>query len=103
MAMSQVARNNPTITKPRAFRSMPSNHCQNEPVAGRHGRGMYGPQRYACGQHRGELKAEIRELYGTLGWHRWAIGPHPWAGRRGTDRARRLVRSLRSTFGAPGS
>jgi hypothetical protein len=68
-----------------------------------HGRGMYGPQRYVCGEHRGELKAEIRELYGTLGWHPWAIGPHPWAGRRGTDRARRLVRSLRSTFGAPGA
>jgi hypothetical protein len=67
-----------------------------------HGRGMYGRQRYACGAHRAELKAEIRELYGTLGWHPWAMGPHPWAGRRGTDRARRLARSLRSTLGAPG-
>ncbi len=67
-----------------------------------HGRGMYGPQRYACGEHRGELKAEIREAYGTLGWHPWAKGPHPWAGRRGTDRARQLTRRLRSTFGAPG-
>jgi hypothetical protein len=68
-----------------------------------HGRGMYGPTRYACGEHRGELKATLREHYGTLGWHPWAMGPHPWAGRRGTDKARRLVRSLRSTFGAPGS
>ena len=68
-----------------------------------HGRGMYGPQRYACGEHRGELKAMLREHYGTLGWHPWAMGPHPWAGRRGTDKARRLARSLRSTFGAPGS
>ena len=68
-----------------------------------HGRGMYGPQRYACGAHRGELKALVREHYGTLGWHPWAKGPHPWAGRRGTDRARVLVRALRSTFGAPGS
>ena len=39
-----------------------------------HGRGMYGPQRYACGEHRGELKALLREHYGTLGWHPWAIG-----------------------------
>jgi len=67
-----------------------------------HGRGIYGPQRYACGAHRGELKAVVREQYGTLGWHPWAVGPHPWAGRRGTDRARRLSRSLRSTFGAGG-
>jgi hypothetical protein len=67
-----------------------------------HGRGIYGPHRYACGEHRGELKALLREHYGTLGWHPWAIGPHPWAGRRGTDRARQLARSLRSTFGAPG-
>jgi hypothetical protein len=67
-----------------------------------HGRGMYGPHRYACGAHRGELKARVREHYGTLGWHPWATGPHPWAGRRGTDRARALVRALRSTFGAPG-
>ena len=40
-----------------------------------HGRGVYGPTRYACGEHRGELKALIREHYGTLGWHPWAIGP----------------------------
>jgi hypothetical protein len=68
-----------------------------------HGRGIYGPHRYACGEHRGVLKALLREHYGTLGWHPWATGPHPWAGRRGTDRARRFVRSLRSTIGAPGS
>ena len=67
-----------------------------------HGRGMYGPHRYACGEHRGELKALLREHYGTLGWHPWAIGPHPWAGRRGTDAARRYVRTLPGTFGAPG-
>ena len=44
-----------------------------------HGRGIYGPTRYACGEHRGELKALLREQYGTLGWHPWAQGPHPWA------------------------
>ena len=68
-----------------------------------HGRGIYGPTRYACGAHRGELKALLREHYGTLGWHPWAKGPHPWAGRRGTDRARAFHRRLRGTFGAPGA
>jgi hypothetical protein len=68
-----------------------------------HGRGIYGPARYACGAHRGELKAIIRGEYGTLGWHPWARGPHPWAGRRGTEEARRLIRRLNSTLGAPGS
>lgn len=57
-----------------------------------HGNGLYGPTRYACGTHRGDLKAEVREHYGTIGWHPWAKGPHPWRGRRGTDRARRLAR-----------
>jgi hypothetical protein len=64
-----------------------------------HGRGMYGPVRYACGEHRGELKALVRQHYGTLGWHPWARGPHPWAGRRGSDRARALARRLRSSHG----
>ena len=59
-----------------------------------HGRGIYGPTRYACGSHRGELKALVRETYGTLGWHPWAIGPHPWRGRRGTQRARILKRGI---------
>jgi hypothetical protein len=60
-----------------------------------HGRGTYGAHQYACGEHRGELKAGIRETYGTLGWHPWARGPHPWAGRRGTDSAHRILRGLR--------
>jgi hypothetical protein len=64
-----------------------------------HGRGIYGPNRYSCGNHRGELKALIREEYGMLGWHPWAKGPHPWAGRRGTDRARRLRRTLVAGLG----
>ena len=68
-----------------------------------HGRGIYGPQRYACAEHRDELKARLCQLYGSLGWHPWARGPHPWAGRRGTDKARRLARRLSSTFAAPGS
>jgi hypothetical protein len=64
-----------------------------------HGRGIYGPVRYACGEHRGELKALVREEYGTVGRRPWDKGPHPWAGRRGTDRARRLARGLPQSFG----
>jgi hypothetical protein len=64
-----------------------------------HGRGIYGATRYACAEHRGELKADLREHYGTVGGRPWAMGPHPWAGRRGTDRARSLARGLRQTFG----
>jgi hypothetical protein len=63
-----------------------------------HGRGLYGRNRYACGRHRGELKAELREHLGTLGGGPWSMGPHPWGGRRGTDRARALIRSVRSGF-----
>jgi hypothetical protein len=66
------------------------------------GHGLYGPTRYACAAHRGELKAFLREHYGTLGWHPWSRGPHPWAGRRGTERARELKRSMGSSFGLPG-
>jgi hypothetical protein len=60
-----------------------------------HGRGIYGPTRYACGEHRDDLKAYIQKHYGKLGWHPWARDPHPWAGRRGTDRARALARLAR--------
>ena len=42
-----------------------------------HGGGLYGRVRYSCGEHRGELKAKIREHYGTIGPHPWAMGPHP--------------------------
>ncbi len=57
-----------------------------------YGHGLYGSTRYACGEHRDDRKAYLREHYGTVGWHPWAKGPHPWRGRRGTDRARRLAR-----------
>jgi hypothetical protein len=42
-----------------------------------HGGGPYGPTVFACAEHRGELKAFLREHYGTLGHHPWAMGPHP--------------------------
>lgn len=57
-----------------------------------YGKGLYGATRYACAEHRGDLKAYLREHYGTVGRHPWAMGPHPWRGRRGTERARRLAR-----------
>jgi hypothetical protein len=57
-----------------------------------HGGGLYGRTRYACGDHRGELKAHVREHYGTIGPHPWAMGPHPVeAYRRGRVAARKRV------------
>ena len=47
-----------------------------------HGRGVYGGTRYACG----ELKAALREEYGT-------VGPRPW-GTLGAELAGALRRSL---------
>jgi hypothetical protein len=63
-----------------------------------HGRGLFGPIRRACGAHRGDLKAHLREVYGTMGSQPWAIGPHPWTGVAGTDHARRLLRTGRGGF-----
>ena len=42
-----------------------------------HVRGIYGPTRYACGDHRGELKALVREEYGTVGPRVRALVPRP--------------------------
>ena len=42
-----------------------------------HGRGLYGPARYACPIHRGELTAYLRHHYGTVGWHPWKRPPYP--------------------------
>lgn len=42
-----------------------------------HGRGLYGPARYACPRHRGELTAFLRQHYGTVGWHPWKRPPYP--------------------------
>ncbi len=63
-----------------------------------HGRGLFGPHRYACGAHRGDLKAQLRDAYGTMGPNAWRMGPHPWTGKAGTDRARRLLRTGRGGF-----
>jgi hypothetical protein len=42
-----------------------------------HGRGLYGPARYACPEHRGDLVAFLREHYGTIGFHPWKRPPYP--------------------------
>ena len=53
--------------------------------------GPFGPTRYACAEHRGDLTAYLREHYGTLGWHPWKMPPYPITRRsRDTDRALRL-------------
>ncbi len=66
------------------------------------GNGIYGRAMYACGKHRGELKAHLREHYGTLGWHPWAMGPHPVRFyRRGRVKARERLRPGGSSSWAP--
>jgi hypothetical protein len=42
-----------------------------------HGRGLYGPARYACPEHRGDLVSYLREHYGTIGFHPWKRPPYP--------------------------
>jgi hypothetical protein len=75
-----------------------------------HGRGIYGPIRYACGRHRIELRDYVRKHHGALGWHPHArvlgdvppkvreqmAGPKP-KGRRSTPRQRRLLRASRGS------
>lgn len=57
-----------------------------------HGGFIYGPTLYACGDHRGELKAMLREAYGTVGPAPWKMGPHPVRFyRRGQVKARLRV------------
>jgi len=34
-----------------------------------HGHGPYGRNRYACAEHRVELRTFLRKTYGTIGWH----------------------------------
>lgn len=56
-----------------------------------HGRGIYGPIRYACAEHREDLKAALRKQYGTIGPHPHAKGPHPsgWLRRETLQQTRR--------------
>jgi hypothetical protein len=54
-----------------------------------HGHGPFGPNRYACAEHRGDLTAYLREHYGTLGWHPWKRPPYATT-RRSPDTERAL-------------
>ncbi|HEX8160190.1 MAG TPA: hypothetical protein VF526_22650 [Solirubrobacteraceae bacterium] len=58
-----------------------------------HGRGPYGPMRYACPDHRGDLVAYLREHYGTLGPHPWKRPPYPTE-IHSTDRERDAAKNL---------
>lgn len=56
-----------------------------------HGRGVYGPTRYACHEHREALQTHLRKHYGTLGPHPHAEGPYPagWLRRETSAQTRR--------------
>lgn len=56
-----------------------------------HGGGPLGPTRYACGAHRGELTAYLREHYGTVAPHPWKRPPYPHTLR--TDDTERAIRN----------
>ena len=64
-----------------------------------HGRGPFGPIRYACPDHRGDLTAYLREHYGSIGWHPWKMPPYPRT-RRSRDTEHALSRS-RASGSAP--
>jgi hypothetical protein len=56
-----------------------------------HGHGPFGPNRYSCAEHRGDLTAYLREHYGSLGWHPWKMPPYATTRRsRDTERALRV-------------
>jgi hypothetical protein len=58
-----------------------------------HGRGLYGHARFSCPEHRGDLKAFLREHYGTIGPHPWAMGSQPAGREIDHERARKVARS----------
>ena len=62
-----------------------------------HGRGLSGPPRYACREHRGDLVAFLREHYGTIGWHPWKRPPYP-VNLRNPDRDRAIAAGGRSAM-----
>jgi hypothetical protein len=56
-----------------------------------HGRGPLGPTRYACGDHRGDLVAYVREHYGTIAQHPWKMPPYATS-RRSSDTERAIAK-----------
>ena len=66
-----------------------------------HGHGVFGPTRYACSNHRGELTAYLREHYGALGTQPWKRPPYATSRRTDyTDRAIRIGRDKAPWRGA---
>lgn len=63
------------------------------------GRGIYGRTLYACGDHRGELKAFVRHHYGTVGPHPWSMETFPSLPPDDAARARRRARATGPKFG----
>ncbi len=62
-----------------------------------HGKGLYGPTRYACPDHRGDLTAFLRAHYGTIGWHPWKRPPYPTT-LRSADTERAVAVGARSAM-----
>jgi hypothetical protein len=64
-----------------------------------HGRGLYGRTMYACREHRGELKAFLREHYGTVGPHPWSMKTYPSLSAPDAGAARRRARTTTPKWG----
>lgn len=65
-----------------------------------HGHGPFGPVRYACDQHRGNLTADLREHYGSVGPQVWKMGPYPSTRQTSdTERAKRMALRAGPKFG----
>ncbi len=60
------------------------------------GRGIFGPKRHACPEHRGRLEEYLRLHYGSVGPHPWKRGPHRRfsPAPQGSDGARVIGRHL---------
>jgi hypothetical protein len=62
-----------------------------------HGHGVFGPNRYACADHRGDLTAYLRTHYGSLGPNAWKRPPYATTRRTEyTERAIKLARHVRA-------
>ena len=64
-----------------------------------HGRGLYGRTMYSCGEHRGELKAFLREHYGTVGPHPWSMRTYPSLAAEDASAARKRARTATPKWG----
>src|SRR3954447_26776130 len=64
-----------------------------------HGHGPFGPNRYACESHRGDLTAYLREHYGSVGKQPWKRPPYATTRRSAdTERAISMARTSRGIW-----